>query len=59
MSRSVMTPIQGCENILMRSERLYTLLEANPLVIPLILVFIDYNFWGYWCVSGRTQTSRR
>jgi voltage-gated potassium channel len=26
----------------MRSERLYTLLEANPIVIPVI----DYFFWG-------------
>ena len=30
----------------MRSERLYTLLEANPIVIPLILVLVIIIFGG-------------
>jgi voltage-gated potassium channel len=34
------------ENILMRSERLYTLLEAKPLAIPVILVALIIFFGG-------------
>ena len=47
MSRSVMTLLQGeHENILMRNNRLYRLLEINPLVIPLILIVLIIFFGG-------------